>query len=93
MMPWYRMHGALVHLHMGRAAAKKAPAPCCARIASNVGGKPEVRCMAISSFLCDWKLEDGRTCDAPLCPDHAHEMGPDKHLCGMHFALHGAGAA
>ncbi len=47
----------------------------------------------MSSILCDWELEDGRTCDAPLCPDHANEIGPDKHLCGLHLALHGAGAA
>lgn len=34
--------------------------------------------------LCDWPLEGGGTCDAPVCPDHATEVGPDRHLFPLH---------
>lgn len=45
------------------------------------------RCRAISTFACDWPVEDG-TCDAPLCPEHAHAIGPDRHLCPLHLRMH-----
>lgn len=41
--------------------------------------------MAISSVLCDFNV-GGVTCDTPLCADHAHEVGPDRHLCPIHAA-------
>jgi hypothetical protein len=40
--------------------------------------------MAISGYLCDHELEGGKTCDAPLCDDHAHEVGKDRHYCPRH---------
>lgn len=83
-MPTYRMHGALVHIKMTSTRKRPAPLPCVARIELDGRG---TRCMAISSILCDWPVEGG-TCDAPLCEDHAHEVGPDRHLCGLHFAAH-----
>lgn len=43
-------------------------------------------CGAASSLLCDWKMGGERTCDRPMCPACAHEVGPDKHLCGAHHA-------
>lgn len=83
-MPYYRMHGLMVHLKLSGKAAKNPPAPCCARIELN-GTKQS--CMAISSVLCDFPLESGGTCDAPLCEEHAHQVGPDRHLCPIHRAL------
>lgn len=45
--------------------------------------------MGISSLLCDWPLEDGSTCDAPLCNEHALAIGPDRHLCPLHAPRRG----
>lgn len=41
-------------------------------------------CTREHTLLCDHPLEGGRTCDAPMCRDHAHEVGPDRHLCPDH---------
>ncbi len=41
-------------------------------------------CETGAPFLCDWKVAPGRTCDAPICGDHAFEAGPEKHLCPEH---------
>jgi len=71
---------------------KRHPAapPCAARIPN---GSPVVgstmRCCAISMFACDWPVGDG-TCDAPLCVEHAHEVGRDRHYCPRHFDEHRA---
>ena len=89
-MPTYRMGAGFVHIKMTNTKNRPAPAPCCARIPSTPPFPGTVQCMAISSILCDWPMEDGRTCDAPLCEEHAHEVGPDRHLCWLHAALHGA---
>lgn len=88
-MPYYRIPGVgMVHLNLGGKLRKNPPAPCAARIPN---GSPIVgstmRCCAISSFLCDWVLVDGKTCDAPLCEEHARAVGPDRHLCPTHMAL------
>jgi hypothetical protein len=82
-MPYYRVDGLMVHLNLGGKLRKNPPAPCCAPI--KVGERNE-RCMGMSSFLCDWKCEDGPTCDAPLCPEHATEVGKDRHYCPRHLA-------
>ena len=85
-MPWYRVHGTMVHIRMTNTKKRPAPAPCCAPIPnpSKEAGKPEVRCMAISTYLCDWPLDGGGTCDAPLCEEHARLIAPDRHLCPRH---------
>jgi len=44
-------------------------------------------CGKPADLLCDWKLGDGKTCDAPLCAACAIEPAPDKHLCRTHQAL------
>lgn len=76
-MPWYRLpDGGTVHINFGRASNRKAPPPCC-------------KCGWISSLLCDWKV-DGRDCDRPLCPTHAFEVGPGKHLCPAHVEAYRA---
>jgi hypothetical protein len=78
-MPWYRINGMAVHLH-----GRKLPPACVAIVV--IEGK-RVRCAAISSIECDWPVAKGRTCDAPLCADHAWEMGPDQHICPPHLEL------
>jgi len=88
-MPVYRMHGTLVHLKLAGPKSKH-PRPCVGLIPDprtppgQRGKPPMVRCLGISSLLCDWPLEGGGTCDAPLCPDHATAIGPDRHLCPLH---------
>lgn len=51
----------------------QSPAPC-------------VECRDVSEFFCDYQVVQGVTCDVPLCKGHAHEIGPDKHLCTRHLA-------
>lgn len=84
-MPFYRLAGIPVHVNFGR--RKNVPAPCVARI--GLDGR-EVRCAAISAYLCDWELSDGSTCDAPLCQSHANAVGPNRHYCPRHHAQHRA---
>jgi hypothetical protein len=79
-MPFYRIHGTLVHLNLGN-RRKKAPAPCCAPI--DLDGKRQF-CRAISGFLCDWETGPGQTCSLPVCEEHATQLGPDVHLCPEH---------
>lgn len=88
-MPFYRLGNTMMHVKFGGKLAKNPPAACCARIPSNAGGKPEVRCMAMSTLLCDWPVGGG-TCDAPLCPEHGAEVGRDRHYCAAHMVLHRA---
>lgn len=35
--------------------------------------------------LCDYPVERGRTCDAPMCQKCAHPVGNGKDLCGPHM--------
>lgn len=69
-----------MHLKMAKG---KAPAPCAARVQFG-HGHGTMRCCAISLFLCDHLRGDGQTCDAPLCEEHATEVGPDRHRCPEH---------
>ena len=46
-----------------------------------------VRCRGLSSLACDFPLEDGGTCSAPLCPDCAKQVRPDLHLCPLHLRV------
>jgi hypothetical protein len=78
-MPWYRMHGMMVHMR-----GTKLPAACVARTTPANPIVPSQRCLAPSSYLCDHQLENGKTCDAPICSEHAQQIGPDRHLCPRH---------
>lgn len=91
-MPFYIHDGVRMHIKFSGKLNKNPPAPCCAQVVResidplrNETRKIRCRCMAISSIQCDWKLEDGKTCDAPLCAEHAHAIGPDMHLCAQHL--------
>jgi hypothetical protein len=88
-MPYYRVNGLMVNLTFGGKARKNPPKPCVVPIEQH--GK-QVRCMGISTYLCDWPIESGGTCDAPLCEAHAHAIGPDRHLCPRHSQFKNAGA-
>jgi hypothetical protein len=41
-------------------------------------------CTLAGGLQCDWKLGATKTCDALICPEHALEVAPDKHLCPVH---------
>lgn len=47
----------------------------------------ETGCDREGSLLCDWPMGRGKTCDLPLCPDHAREIGDDRHLCPIHHPM------
>ena len=86
-MPFYRVGNTMMHVKFGGKLKKNPPAPCCARILASVNGvRLETRCMAIGSFLCDWPVDGGGTCDAPLCEEHAHQVAADRHYCPRHRA-------
>jgi hypothetical protein len=44
-------------------------------------------CVYDGEFLCDFPMGRGKTCDLPLCGDHAREVGPELHLCPLHFPM------
>jgi hypothetical protein len=82
-MPFYRINGMLVHLKLG---GKKHVQPCGCPI--ELDGKRQ-RCLGFPDFYCDWETGPGQTCSAPLCRDHATQVGPDLHLCPEHMARRG----
>ncbi len=41
-------------------------------------------CMDVCTFLCDYPVGDDKTCDKPLCTNHATEIGHDLHYCVAH---------
>jgi hypothetical protein len=44
-------------------------------------------CKADAWALCDWPVGGGRTCDKPLCLEHAHLVGANRHYCPRHLAM------
>ncbi|WP_199031422.1 hypothetical protein [Ralstonia sp. ASV6] len=44
-------------------------------------------CAAVGSFLCDYPVGDGKTCDRSMCGEHAHEIGPELHYCAPHYKM------
>jgi hypothetical protein len=47
----------------------------------------ETSCDREGTLLCDWPMGRGKTCDLPLCPGHAREIGDDRHLCPIHHPM------
>ena len=45
------------------------------------------KCAAVSDFLCDYPVGEGKTCDLPLCSSHAYEVAPNVHYCPSHLVL------
>ena len=61
----------------------------CHRGPRRVCAEPD--CTYTATKLCDFPLtgaKAGKTCDRRLCERHAHETGPDRHFCPLHFELH-----
>lgn len=48
------------------------------------GEKHCVDCGAMSTRLCDFKLSNGKTCDAPMCDAHSHRVGANTDFCRLH---------
>ena len=44
-------------------------------------------CSALGEFLCDFPVGEGKTCDRPICEQHAHEIGPELHYCKAHHQM------
>lgn len=87
-MPWYRVNGLTMHVK-----GTKLPSPCAAWVGLQAGDDvPLQTCAAFSSFLCDWPIGAGRTCDAALCAAHAQQVGRNKHYCPTHHQEHLASA-
>ncbi|HEY8359193.1 MAG TPA: hypothetical protein VIL30_17225 [Ramlibacter sp.] len=80
-MPFYRMGHSMVHLHLSPARRKKAPPPCGFFVSIK---SQRVRCMAITTYLCDWP-----GCNVPFCEDHCLNLGPDLDVCPTHNARRG----
>lgn len=84
-MPIYRLNNCIVHLK-----GTKLPKPC----GEQIGIASDKRvCLDFTEYLCDGPGEKGGTCDRPLCPAHATEIGPNKHLCPKCHAAHMDNAA
>lgn len=42
-------------------------------------------CGSVGDSLCDYPVGHGKTCDRPMCGDHAAAIGPDIHYCASHL--------
>lgn len=80
-MPFFRVNGTLMHLKL---SGKSKNTRACREVIE-LHGKSAC-CLGIGTYLCDHVMDDGKTCDRPLCDDHAMQVGPDKHLCPEHAA-------
>jgi len=45
---------------------------------------PVCRCGRPADYQCDWKMGEGKTCDAYICANHAKEVATNKHMCPFH---------
>lgn len=86
-MPFYKVPGLGV-VHIKFSGGVKPPAPCKAVVGFHSTAGEQERCGICSEFLCDWPAGPGKTCDAPMCPTHAHLVGKNRHYCPDHFARH-----
>lgn len=90
-MPFYRVNDLMVHLNLGGKLRKNPPAACRAAHRWSNAGVLMNHCCAMATLLCDFPVgNEGKTCDMPLCPEHAHEIGPNRHWCPKHRAQRGA---
>lgn len=80
-MPWYRINGMTIHMR-----GTKLPPACVAKVGFSSQHAEATHCLAVSTHLCDWPVDGGRTCDLPLCDAHAREVGKNRHYCPDHYA-------
>lgn len=50
-------------------------------------GKHCAHCRGVAGFACDYPVGAGRTCDKPLCADHAVEVARNRHVCPTHDSV------
>ncbi len=43
-------------------------------------------CRGVGEILCDYPVGKEKTCDRPLCRDHATAIAPDIDYCTSHYA-------
>lgn len=56
----------------------------CGRFGPHCG---DANCGDVGTFLCDFPVADGKTCDMALCDMHAFEAAPEIHYCPGHVLL------
>lgn len=44
-------------------------------------------CLAPGDNLCDYPVGDDKTCDRPMCDEHAKGIANDTHYCRDHFIM------
>lgn len=49
--------------------------------------KPCVICGQVADYLCDYLLENGKTCDKQLCATHAGIVGDNLEYCPEHYKV------
>lgn len=82
-MPFYRIGGVVMHLHVSR-RAKMAP-PCGFWVyVQRDGQNVRERCLAPTTHLCDWL-----GCNVPMCGRHAQELVPGFDFCPTHNSVRG----
>ena len=54
-------------------------------LCGNLGPHCATGCGDVGAYLCDYPVGEGKTCDKPLCSEHASEVAPDIHYCPGHF--------
>ena len=47
-------------------------------------GKHCAHCHGVAGFACDYPVGGARTCDEPLCDNHAVEVARNRHVCPAH---------
>lgn len=80
-MPFYRINGMTVHMR-----GTRLPPACKEKTGFSATHAEASYCLAMSTYLCDWPVEGGKTCDRPLCAVHAHQAAKNRHYCPNHHA-------
>jgi hypothetical protein len=44
-------------------------------------------CEYAADYLCDWPIGEGKTCDLPICNQHAVQQRHEIHFCPVHQAM------
>ena len=47
----------------------------------------EPECQLMAEIMCDYPMGEGKSCDIPLCREHAFHLGQGFHLCPFHKRL------
>lgn len=79
-MPWIKLSdGTRAHVKLGGRRVNSSPFCKATPQDRSVCGKAV-------EYLCDHPVNgEAATCDMPLCADHAHVVGVDRHHCPKHY--------